>query len=117
VRVLLPAARSIDASMRESAAVLGATPISVVRHVDVPLLARPIAVAGGFAFAIALGEFGATLVVARPNLPTLPLTVARLLGQPGALNRGQAMAVATLLMVVTVGVVLAVDQLRGGLRD
>jgi thiamine transport system permease protein len=47
----------------------------------------------------------------------LPLTVARLLGQPGALNRGQAMAVATLLMVVTVGVVLAVDQLRGGLRD
>jgi thiamine transport system permease protein len=117
VRVLLPAARSIDASMRESAAVLGATPISVVRHVDVPLLARPIAVAGGFAFAVALGEFGATLVVARPNLPTLPLTVARLLGQPGALNRGQAMAVATLLMVVTVGVVLAVDQLRGGLRD
>ena len=117
IRVLLPATRAVQLSMRESAAVLGASPWSVARHIDLPLLARPIAIAGGFAFAVALGEFGATLVVARPNLPTLPLTVARLLGQPGEINRGQAMAVATLLMIVTVGVVLTVDQLRGGLRD
>jgi thiamine transport system permease protein len=112
VRIMLPAARSIDARVRDAAAVLGASPVRIVWEVDAPMLARPLAVAAGFAFAVSMGEFGATLVLARPDLPTLPLTVARLLGQPGAVNRGQAMAVATLLMVVTAAVVLLADRGR-----
>jgi thiamine transport system permease protein len=116
VRVLLPAARSVDVRLREAALVLGARPLRALWSVELPLLARPAAVAAGFAFAVALGEFGATLVVARPDLPTLPLTVARLLGQPGAASRGSALALATLLMVVTTVVVLAADSVAGRQR-
>jgi len=110
VRVMLPAARSVAGRLREAAMVCGASPLQVVWHIDRPLLQRPLAVAAGFAFAVAMGEFGATLVVARPDVPTLPIVLARLLGQPGAVNRGQAMAVATLLMVVTAVVVLVADR-------
>jgi thiamine transport system permease protein len=112
VRVMLPAARSIAGSLHDAAAVLGASPFRAFWEVDRPLLLRPLSVAAGFAFAIAVGEFGATLVLARPDVPTLPLVLGRLLGQPGETNRGQAMAVATLLMVVTAVVVLAADRLR-----
>ncbi|MGW3654015.1 hypothetical protein, partial [Streptomyces sp. NPDC000878] len=31
-------------------------------------------------------EFGATVFIARPDNPTLPVAVARLLGRPGDLN-------------------------------
>jgi thiamine transport system permease protein len=106
----------VDVRLREAALVLGARPLRALWSVELPLLARPAAVAAGFAFAVALGEFGATLVVARPDLPTLPLTVARLLGQPGAASRGSALAVATLLMVVTTVVVLAADSVAGRQR-
>ena len=112
VRIMLPAARAIDRRVRDAAAVLGASPPRVLMEVDAPMLARPLSVAAGFAFAVSMGEFGATLVLARPDVPTLPLTLARLLGQPGAVNRGQAMAVATLLMVVTAAVVLVADRGR-----
>jgi thiamine transport system permease protein len=110
VRVMLPAARSVAGRLREAAMVCGASPLQVVWHIDRPLLQRPLAVAAGFAFAVAMGEFGATLVVARPDVPTLPIVLARLLGQPGAVNRGQAMAVATLLMVVTAVAVMVADR-------
>jgi thiamine transport system permease protein len=119
VRLLLPAARAVDRRLHDVAAVLGASPWKVLWEVDRPALARPVAVAAGFALAVSLGEFGATVVLARPDLPTLPLVVGRLLGQPGEVNRGQAMAVATLLMFVTGAVVLLADRLRmaGSSRD
>ena len=49
--------------------------------------ARPLAVAAGFAFAVALGEFGATVFVARADQPTLPVAIFRFLGRPGAENQ------------------------------
>ena len=79
------------------------------REVDLPLLARPAVAAFAFALAISLGEFGATVFVARADTPTLPLVVQRLLGQPGQLNVAQAMAVGTILAVLTAAVVAAVE--------
>jgi thiamine transport system permease protein len=117
VRILLPAARAIDTRLHDAAAVLGAGTWRRLWSIDRPALARPVTVAAGFALAVSLGEFGATVVLARPDLPTLPLVVGRLLGQPGELNRGLAMAVATLLMVTTAVVVLAADRLRLGGDD
>ena len=57
----------------------------------------------GFAFAISLGEFGATLFIARPDTLTIPVAIFRLLGQPGAANFATAMALATVLMVALRG--------------
>jgi thiamine transport system permease protein len=69
-------------------------------------------VAAIFAFTISLGEFGATALIARPEYPTIPVMIFRLLGQPGALNYGQAMALSTILMGVTAGGMLAIERLR-----
>ena len=97
-----------------AAATLGASPVRVFREVDLPIVSRSIVVAGGFAFAVSLGEFGATAFIARPQHPTIPTAIFRFLGQPGASNLGQAMALCVILMAVTTAVILAVDRLRLG---
>ena len=107
VRTVAPAVRSIDDRLREAAAVLGASPGRVRREIEVPLLARALGVAAAIAFAIALGEFGATVFVARADWPTLPVAIFRFLGRPGAENVGQAMALSVTLMLLVVVVALA----------
>jgi thiamine transport system permease protein len=114
VRVMTPVLRSIDDRLRESAAVLGASPARVWREVDLPIVARAALVAAGFAFAISLGEFGATVFIARPDYPTLPIVIFRLLGQPGSVNFGAAMAASTILMALTATAVLAIERFRVG---
>ncbi|MEU6607461.1 iron ABC transporter permease [Streptomyces shenzhenensis] len=112
VRTMLPVLRAVDGRLREAAAVLGASPWRVWREVDLPLVRRALLVAAGFAFAVSLGEFGATVFIARPDNPTLPVAVARLLGRPGDLNYGQAMALSTILMVVCAAALLVLERLR-----
>jgi thiamine transport system permease protein len=112
VRVMLPVLRAVDERLREAAAVLGASPWQVWREVELPLVSRAVSIAAGFAFAVSLGEFGATVFIARPDDPTLPVAVARLLGRAGALNYGQAMALSTVLMVVCAASLLVLESLR-----
>jgi thiamine transport system permease protein len=114
VRAMVPVLRSIDPRLRDAAAVLGASPARVWREVDLPVVRRAMAVAAGFAAAVSLGEFGATLFIARPDRPTIPVAIYRLLGRPGSANFGQAMALSTVLMVVTALAVLLVEWLRPG---
>ncbi|MDX3117027.1 iron ABC transporter permease [Streptomyces scabiei] len=112
VRTMLPVLRAVDQRLREAAAVLGASPWRVWREVDLPMVRRALLVAAGFAFAVSLGEFGATVFIARPDNPTLPVAVARLLGRAGELNYGQAMALSTILMVVCAVALLVLERLR-----
>ncbi len=81
---------------------------------ELPLVGRALLVGASFAFAVSLGEFGATVFLARPDRPTLPVAIVRLLGQPGALNLGQAMAMSTILLVVTAAAVLVIEGRRVG---
>jgi len=53
-----------------------------------------------YAFILSLGEFGATSFLTRPEYPTMPVAIYRYLNLPGALNYGQAMAMACILLVV-----------------
>ncbi|MEV8360522.1 ABC transporter permease [Streptomyces niveus] len=112
VRIMLPVLRAVDGRLREAAAVLGASPLRAWREVDLPMVRRAVLVAAGFAFAVSLGEFGATVFIARPDRPTLPVAVARLLGRPGDLNYGQAMALSTVLMVVCAVSLLVLERIR-----
>ncbi|KIF79301.1 iron ABC transporter permease [Streptomyces sp. 150FB] len=112
VRTMLPVLRAVDGRLREAASVLGASPLRVWREVDLPHVRRALLVAAGFAFAISLGEFGATVFIARPDQPTLPVAVARLLSRPGELNYGQAMALSTILMLVCAVSLLALERIR-----
>jgi thiamine transport system permease protein len=100
IRALQPALSSIPQSLKQAAAVMGASPLRSWREIDVPILLRTTSVAAIFAFTISLGEFGATSFLARPEFPTIPVAIYRFLAQPGAINYGQAMAMSTILLVV-----------------
>jgi len=112
VRSLLPALHSIRPTLREAAATLGAPPARVFVEVDLPIIQRALAVGGVFAFTVSMGEFGATSMIARPELPTLPIAIYRFLSLPGAMNYGQALAMSTLLMAVCVVGFVAMERLR-----
>ena len=112
VRALLPALRGIKPALREAAAVLGATPWRAWREVVLPIIGRAVLAGAVFAFTISMGEFGATALIARPQLPTLPVAIFRFLGQPGLLNYGQALAMSTILMCVCTVGMLAIERFR-----
>jgi len=101
VRCILPSLRQIPQTLREAASLLGASPYQVWRRVDIPIISRAILVGAIFAFSISMGEFGASSFVTRPHTPTMPVAIFRFLGQPGELNYGQAMAMSSILMLVT----------------
>ncbi|MEJ2855474.1 MULTISPECIES: iron ABC transporter permease [unclassified Saccharothrix] len=112
VRIVLPVLRAVDERLRQAAATLGASPWRVWREVDLPLASRSLLAAAGFGFVVALGEFGATSFLARPDAPTLPVVIARLMARPGQLNSQMAYAACALLMVVTAAAVLLIERLR-----
>ena len=110
VRTLVPMLRTVNPRTREAAAVLGASPGRVRREIDLRVAARGVAVGAGFAFAVSLGEFGATsFIPRRPETLTAPLALFRLLGTPGEALRGQAMALAVALMALTAVAVFVMD--------
>ena len=49
-----------------------------------------------------------------PTSPTLPVLIFRLLGQPGPLNFGAAMAASVILMAITALAIFAIEGLRVG---
>jgi len=112
VRTLHPALASIPERLHEAAAVLGASPWRVWVEVDLPIVARAAVVAAVFAFTVSMGEFGATSLLARPEYPTIPIAIYRFLSQPGALNYGQALAMATILMAVVGVSIVIMERVR-----
>ncbi|AIJ25928.1 ABC transporter integral membrane protein [Amycolatopsis methanolica 239] len=114
IRTVLPVVRSIDDRLRQAAATLGASPARVWREIDVPLASRAVVAAAGFGYVVALGEFGATSFLARPQTPTLPVAIAALIARPGQLNNQMAYAACALLMLVTAAAVIVIDRLASG---
>lgn len=112
VRTFLPALRSLDPRLRQAAATLGASPLRVWWEIDAPLLGRAVLVCAAFAFTISLGEFGATLLISRPDLPTMPVVIYNALSQPGLLNFGQALAMSTILMLTSAVGLIAIERFR-----
>jgi thiamine transport system permease protein len=114
VRMVEPVLSSTRHDLGEQAAALGASPAQVVRDVLLPVASRAILGAMAFAFAIALGEFGASAFVARLDAPTMPIAIVRLLSQPGAASVGHAMAMSGVLMAVTAVITVTIDRFRVG---
>jgi thiamine transport system permease protein len=112
VRTLAPVLSGVDDRQRQAAASLGAPPWRVALTVDLPALWKPLLAAAGFAFAVSLGEFGATSFLVREDHPTLPVVIFRLLSHPGTLNYGMALAASVILAGATAVVMLIVDRLR-----
>ncbi len=103
------ALRSSDRRVEQAAATLGASRLTVLRRITLPLVAPGIASGALLCFTRSLGEFGATITFAGSfpgTTQTLPISTYLLLQtDPDA-----AIALALVLMVVSVVVLL-------GLRD
>ena len=112
VRSVLPALKSIPASIPEAGRVLGASPWQLWRLIELPLVSRGIVVGATFAFTVSMGEFGASLFIARPDTPTMPIVIYTLIRQPGVANYGQALAMSVLLMGICGLSFLLIERLR-----
>ena len=113
IRTILPILRGVDPLLRDAAADLGASPGRVLWSVDLRLAARPVIAACGLAFAICLGEFGATAFLSRPDEATLPVVIERLASHPGPGNLALANAAAVLLALVTAAALFLAELARG----
>ncbi|HZW27432.1 MAG TPA: iron ABC transporter permease [Trueperaceae bacterium] len=113
-RTLLPALRALPAGQARAAATLGAGPWRTLWRVELPQLVPSLAVAAAFAFAVSLGEFGASLLLVRPEFATLPVAIYDRLGRPGALNYGAALGLSLVLMGVTTLVMLVLQRRERG---
>ena len=103
---------SVDPTLEKAAGTLGSPPWKVVWDVTLPLARRGILAGVVLAFARALGEFGATLMIAG-NIPgrtqTLPLAIYDLVQA----NRISEANTAVLLMtVISFGLLLVVNRLE-----
>ena len=114
LRGVAPVLTAIPKQVRESARQLGASQFRLWRDIDIPLAKRSILSAAGFAFAVSLGEFGASEFLVRPDRPTVPVVIFQLLSRPGDLAYGQALALSVILMATITAVVVAVEYLREG---
>jgi thiamine transport system permease protein len=114
IRSIVPVLRGVPQRMRESAAMLGAGPWRVLFSIDLALAGRAAVAGAGLAFAVALGEFGATSFLSRPAQATLPVVIFRLIGLPGGDNFGMALAASVILALVVVVVVAFAERLRPG---
>ena len=112
LRTIAPVARAVPPTYAHAAATLGAAPLTAWLTIDWPLLRRALASAGALAFAVSIGEFGATSFLTRRASETVPMAISRLLGRPGDVNQLTAYMLATLLIVMCVIVVAVIDNER-----
>jgi thiamine transport system permease protein len=94
------------------AATLGAPPWRRWRDIVWPMLRRSFIAATLLGFAISLGDFAASLLLTRPDTPTAPVFIARLLSRPGATNMAMAAALSVVLLVVCVAAMALVWRIN-----
>ncbi|MEC7843861.1 MAG: iron ABC transporter permease, partial [Actinomycetota bacterium] len=109
-RIVSTALNNQNPELKQAAQTLGAAPMKVWWHIEMPVISRSLVAGAIFAFAIAIGEFGATAFLARPQRPTIPTAVFNLLGRPGPATFGQAMALSVILALITATAVSALDR-------
>jgi molybdate transport system permease protein len=115
VRTAQAGFESIDAVYEEAARTLGRSEISVFWHVALPLARRSVLAGVALAMARALGEFGATLMVAG-NLPGRTQTMSIAIYDAVIAGRtSDARVLAITLTLVSVGLLVAIGA--GGWRQ
>jgi molybdate transport system permease protein len=107
IRTVRASVEAIDPRYGIVAATLGASPIRRLATITIPLAWRGIVSGATLAWARALGEFGATIVVAG-NIPdrtrTIPLAVWTAIQTPGAPSTAPLIVAALVLTVAAVAV-------------
>jgi len=110
VRAVAAALAELPPSVTDVAATLGAGPRRRWWGVELPMVRGAVVAGAGLAFVASLGEFGATVFLARADRPTVPVAIERLMSRPGPAGFGQAMALSCVLVVMCGAVLFAVDR-------
>ncbi|MEF8974431.1 MAG: iron ABC transporter permease [Haloarcula sp.] len=110
VRTVAPGLESIDHTLVESARALGAPRARALLDIELPLVWPAVVAGAAFAFAISIGEFSATIVLASgTNQFTMPIAIERFIGR----RLGPATAMGVVLLAVTSASFLLIDRLGG----
>lgn len=110
VRIAGGAFDAIDPRQIAAARVLGAHGWSLAANLIAPAMRGAIGASIGMAFAVAVGEFGAALFLARPDEPTLTTAISRLLSRPGVDSFTYASAAAVLLAIIAGGTMALAER-------
>ena len=112
VRTVQPVLQELDRDVEEAAASLGASRFTTFRRIILPSITPAIAAGAALSFARGVSEYG-SLVLLSGNLPySTEVTSVRILSSLENDNRAGAAAVATVLLLVSLVVILAIDLLQ-----
>lgn len=107
IRAVVPVLETLERGLVEAARSLGASRLGAFRDIELPLIRRGLLVGAVFAFAISLGEMSAAIMLARPELKTMPLVINDL---RAARSFGGASAMSSLLILVTGGAFTVIER-------
>ncbi len=109
-RNVSPLLADLDPALVESARSLGASRYRALLDVELPLVASGIVAGAAFTFAISIGEFSSTVILASGGETyTMPVAVERYLGR----RNGPAIAMGTVLLAITGLSFVVVDRVGG----
>lgn len=112
VRAVQPVLLELDLDMEQAAASLGAGRLTIFRRIVLPNLLPAISAGTALAFARAISEFGSTVLISG-NLPfKTQVAAVHIFGQVETDNTVGAAAVATVLLVIALIVMVALDVLQ-----
>ncbi|MFB6228756.1 MAG: ABC transporter permease, partial [Halobacteriales archaeon] len=114
-RLVTPALGGIDDRMTDAARSLGATRLRTLLDVELPLVAGALVAGAAFAFAISVGEFDSTVLLAEGvDSYTMPVALERYRGNRSiGPSLGPAMAMGTVLLGVTTVSFVLIDRFGG----
>jgi sulfate transport system permease protein len=112
VRAVQPVLIELDIEMEEAAASLGARPWAIFRRIVFPNLLPAVLSGVALAFARAVGEFGAVVLISG-NIPfKTEVSSVYIFGQLQSGNGNGAAAVSVLLLAISLGALLAIGAFR-----
>jgi thiamine transport system permease protein len=110
VRTVAPGLEQIDQQLVESARALGASRTRALLDIELPLVWPGVVAGAAFAFAISIGEFSSTVLLATgTDQFTMPVAIERFIGR----RLGPATAMGVVLLVVTSCSFVVIDRLGG----
>nr|WP_181685400.1 iron ABC transporter permease [Halorhabdus salina] len=114
-RNVTPALAGIDDRLVETARSLGATRFRALLTVTLPLIVAPLVAGAAFAFAISIGEFDSTVLLAEGGAShTMPVALERYVGNRSiGPSLGPATAMGTVLLAVTAASFVVIDRVGG----
>lgn len=112
VRTVQPVLEELEADVEEASASLGASRLTTFRRIILPSLVPAIAAGAALSFARGISEYG-SLVLLSGNLPNRTEVVSvRVLTYIENGNQASAAAAATLMLIVALAVIVALDVIQ-----